>query len=143
MLIESSSLSYAFSAIRTNEEVAAVMGVKAARFKLLAFVLSSMPVGILGAIQAHRIGSVSPDETFNVGTTVLALVTPIFGGLYTSLGPILGALGLASIEEFLRRTFSEGYLIGYGIVLVLSILFMPKGIMGLLRSLRKAQRESL
>ncbi|MCA9837620.1 MAG: branched-chain amino acid ABC transporter permease [Trueperaceae bacterium] len=143
LLIESSSLSYAFSAIRTNEEVAAVMGVKAARFKLLAFVLSSMPVGILGAIQAHRIGSVSPDETFNVGTTVLALVTPIFGGLYTSLGPILGALGLASIEEFLRRTFSEGYLIGYGIVLVLSILFMPKGIMGLLRSLRKAQRESL
>ena len=142
VFVQRSRLKPAFTAIRTNEEVAAVMGVRAARYKLLAFALSSLLVGLLGAVAAHRFGSVLPDETFGVGTTVLALVTPIFGGLYTTLGPILGAAGLASVEELLRRTFSEGYLIGYGVVLVLSILFMPKGIVGLFSGLRRARAKS-
>ena len=136
VLVQRSRLRYAFTAIRTNEAVAAVMGVRPARYKLLAFALSSFLVGLLGAVHAHRFGSVSPDETFGIGTTVLALVTPIFGGLYTTFGPVLGAAGLASIEEVLRRTFSEGYLIGYGVVLVLSILFMPGGLVGVFRKLR-------
>ena len=123
----------AFTAIRTNEEVAAVMGVVAWRYKLLAFVLSSLIVGMLGAAEGFRIGSVNPHETFAVDTTIFALVTPIFGGLYTTLGPILGAGVLAGLEESLRRTFSNGYLIGYGVVLVLSVLFMPRGLVGLLR----------
>jgi branched-chain amino acid transport system permease protein len=135
--LQRSRLRSAFTAIRTNEEVAAVMGVYPAGSKLLAFALSSLVVGFLGAVQAHRIGSVSPDATFAIGTTVFALVTPIFGGLYTTLGPLIGAAVLAGVEETLKRTFQEGYLIGYGLVLVLSILFMPKGIVGLMNALFK------
>lgn len=131
-LVQRSRLRSAFTAIRTNEQVAGVMGVDPARMKLLAFVLSSAIAGLLGAVEAHRLGSVSPDGAFSIHTTVLALVTPIFGGLYTTLGPILGATVLAGLEETLKRTFSEGYLIGYGIVLVASILFMPRGLVGLL-----------
>ncbi len=127
----------AFTAVRTNEEVAAVMGVRPARAKLLAFVLSSALVGMLGALEAMRLGSVIPDGTFAISTTVFALVTPIFGGLYTTLGPILGAGVLSAVEETLRRTFAEGYLIGYGIVLVASILFMPRGIVGLFTRLTR------
>jgi len=130
----------AFTAVRTNEEVAAVMGVRPARAKLLAFVLSSALVGMLGALEAMRLGSVIPDGTFAISTTVFALVTPIFGGLYTTLGPILGAGVLSAVEETLRRTFAEGYLIGYGVVLVASILFMPRGIVGLFT--RLARRRS-
>jgi branched-chain amino acid transport system permease protein len=133
--VHRSRLRSAFTAIRTNEEVAAVMGVLPARNKLLAFALSSLVVGFLGAVQAHRIGSVSPDATFGIGTTVFALVTPIFGGLYSTLGPLIGAGVLAGLEETLKRTFEEGYFIGYGLVLVLSILFMPRGILGLLNGL--------
>lgn len=140
LLIQSSRLRPAFTAIRTNEAVAAVMGVRPARYKLLAFALSSSLVGILGAVEAHRIGSVSPDQTFAIGTTVLALVTPIFGGLYTTLGPVLGAVVLAGLEETLKRTFDDGYLIGYGVVLVLSILFMPRGIVGLFRRMMNRGR---
>lgn len=135
LLIQNSRLRQAFTAIRTNEEVAAVMGVRPARMKLLAFALSSVTVGMLGAVAAHRVGSVGPDATFSIITTVFALVTPIFGGLYTTLGPILGAGVLSGIEETLRRTFSEGYLVGYGIVLVLSILYMPRGLVGVGRGL--------
>ena len=128
--LQRSRLRHAFTAIRTNEDVAGVMGVRPARVKLLAFMLSAGGVGMLGAVEAHRIGSVLPDQSFSVATTVLALVTPIFGGLYTTLGPIVGALGLSSVQELLKRTFSDGYLIGYGVVLVLTILFMPRGVVG-------------
>lgn len=135
--IQRSRLRAAFTAIRTNEAVAAVMGVRPARYKLLAFALSSFIVGLLGALEAHRVGSVNPHETFSVAVTVLALVTPIFGGLYTTLGPVLGAGLLSGLEETLRRTLSEGYLIGYGVVLVLSILFMPRGVVGLLNGISR------
>lgn len=132
-----SRLKAAFTAVRTNEAVAAVMGVRPARAKLLAFVLSSALVGMLGALEAERLGSVIPDGTFAISTTVFALVTPIFGGLYTTLGPILGAGVLSAIEETLKRTFAEGYLIGYGVVLVASILFMPRGLVGLASGLAR------
>jgi branched-chain amino acid transport system permease protein len=139
IVLQRSRLRHAFIAIRTNEDVAGVMGVRPARVKLLAFTVSSFCVGMLGAVEAHRIGSVLPDQSFSVATTVLALVTPIFGGLYTTLGPIVGALGLSSVQELLRRTFDDGYLIGYGVVLVLSILFMPRGVVGLVgRLLRRS-----
>ena len=142
VFIQRSRLRSAFTAIRTNELVAGVMGVNPARLKLLAFVLSSFVAGTLGAVEAHRLGSVSPDGAFAVSTTVLALVTPIFGGLYTTVGPILGALVLAGLEETLKRTFADGYLIGYGIVLVASILFMPRGLVGLLSGVaRRLKRQ--
>ncbi len=140
-LVQRSRLRYAFTALRTNEAVAAVMGVRPARAKLLAFVLSSGLVGVLGAVEAHRVSSVSPDGTFAISTTVLALVTPIFGGLYTTLGPILGAGVLSAIEETLRRTFADGYLIGYGVVLVVSILFMPRGLVGFADRLSRLRRR--
>jgi branched-chain amino acid transport system permease protein len=140
VLVQRSRLRHAFTAVRTNEWVAGVMGVNPARTKLVAFVISSAIVGMLGAIEAHRFGSVNPDATFSVHTTVLALVTPIFGGLYTTVGPILAALVLSGVEETLKRTLSDGYLVAYGVVLVVSILFMPRGVMGLFRSLARRRR---
>ena len=141
LLIQNTRLRHAFTAIRTNELVAGVMGINPARNKLIAFVLSSFLVGMLGAIEAHRFGSVNPDSTFSVHTTVLALVTPIFGGLYTTVGPILAALVLSGLEETLKRVLSDGYLVAYGVVLVVSILFMPRGVVGLFRRLTRKRRE--
>lgn len=137
IILMNSRLRGAFTAVRTNEIVASVMGVNPARMKILAFVLSSFIVGLLGAVEAHRYGNVFPDGAFNVATTVTALVTPIFGGLYTTVGPILGAFSLSGIEEFLKRTFSDGYMIGYGVVLVLTILLMPGGLISLQRLFRR------
>ncbi len=141
LLIQNTRLRHAFTAIRTNELVAGVMGINPARNKLIAFVLSSFLVGMLGAVEAHRFGSVNPDSTFSVHTTVLALVTPIFGGLYTTVGPILAALVLSGLEETLKRVLSDGYLVAYGVVLVVSILFMPRGVVGLFRRLTSRRRE--
>lgn len=144
VFMQRSRLRSAFTAIRTNEFVASVMGVNPARNKLLGFVISSFIVGVLGALEAHRLGSVIPEGSFGVHTTVLALVTPIFGGLYTTVGPILAAGVLSGVEETLKRTLSEGYMIVYGLVLVVSILFMPRGLVGLFNRLlrRRGAREA-
>ena len=142
IFVQKTRLRFAFTSVRTNQEVASVMGVRAARTKLLAFILSSVPVGLLGAVEAHRLGSVNPFETFGVGTTVLALVTPIFGGLYTTAGPLIGATVLSGIEEVLRRNISDGYLIVYGVVLVVAVLFMPRGLLGLIDRLRTRTRRA-
>lgn len=133
IFLMNSRLRGAFTAVRTNEIVASVMGVNPAGAKVLAFVLSSFSVGLLGAVEAHRVSLVNPDGMFNVAITVTSLVTPIFGGLYSTIGPILGAFSLSGIEEFLKRTFSDGYMIGYGVVLVLTILLMPGGLISLQR----------
>jgi branched-chain amino acid transport system permease protein len=139
-LLQRSRYRLAMSAIRTNEDVAGVMGVRPARVKLLAFALSSACVGMLGAVEAHRIGSVLPEQSFAVSTTVLALVTPIFGGLHGTLGPIVGAFGLSSVQETLRRSLGDGYLIGYGVVLVGTILFFPRGVVGTIRQFVRGRR---
>ncbi len=141
IFVQQSRLRSAFTAVRTNEKVASVMGVKPMRAKVLAFVLSSVPVGLLGAIEAHRLGSVNPFETFGVHTTVLALVTPIFGGLYTTIGPIVGATVLSGLEESLRRAMSDGYLIVYGVVLVTAVLFLPGGLVGLFNRLFRRRKR--
>ncbi len=142
IFVQQSRLRSAFTAIRTNEKVAAVMGVNPMRSKMLAFVLSSVPVGLLGAVEAHRLGSVNPFETFGVHTTVLALVTPIFGGLYTTLGPLVGATVLSGLEESLKRSMSDGYLIVYGVVLVTAVLFMPRGLVGLVSRLFRRRKPA-
>ncbi|HZJ10277.1 MAG TPA: branched-chain amino acid ABC transporter permease [Trueperaceae bacterium] len=141
VLVQRSRLRSAFTAIRTNEFVASVMGVNPARNKLLGFVISSAIVGVLGALEAHRLGSVIPEGAFAVHTTVLALVTPIFGGLYTTIGPLLAAGFLSGIEETLKRSLAEGYLIVYGAVLVISILFMPRGLVGLFDRVTNRRRR--
>lgn len=142
VFMQRSRLRSAFTAIRTNEFVASVMGVNPTRNKLLGFVISSVIVGVLGALEAHRLGSVIPEGAFAVHTTVLALVTPIFGGLYTTVGPLLAAGVLSGVEETLKRSLDEGYLIVYGAVLVVSILFMPRGLVGLFNRLTRGRRTA-
>jgi branched-chain amino acid transport system permease protein len=58
---------------------------------------------------------------------------PIFGGLYTIAGPIIGTILIKAIEEYLRVTISYGHQIAYGLILVMVVLFMPEGLVGLWR----------
>lgn len=61
-----------------------------------------------------------------------ALVIPIFGGLYTTLGPLVGGGGIGKLEQALRLWIKEGYLVVYGAILILVILFLPHGLVGIL-----------
>jgi branched-chain amino acid transport system permease protein len=130
-VIQSTRLNFAFTAIRENEEVANVMGINPTRYKVLAFMVSAFFTGFAGGFYSHYNTYIIPYEVFGLGISIACLVMPIFGGLYTITGPILGTIIVKVIEEYLRVTFSYGHQIAYGLILVLVVLFMPEGVVGL------------
>lgn len=131
--VRRSRLQYAITAIRANEAVAAVMGVSVVRTKVALFAISATLAGLAGAFYMPFITHTDPADAFDISRSVAALVFPIFGGLYTTVGPIVGTLLLRSLEEYLRVTppWKDGYQVVYGLVIVVAVLFMPRGIVGL------------
>ncbi|WP_245576215.1 branched-chain amino acid ABC transporter permease [Deinococcus murrayi] len=133
LAIRRSRLHHAFAAIRQGEETARVLGVSVVKYKLLAFFISSVLAALGGVLYAGKTFFINPLETFSLANSIAPLTTSIFGGLYTTLGPILGATVLRVAEEVLHNAIKNGYLVVYGLVLMLSILWLPRGLMGLLR----------
>lgn len=132
-LIQSTRLNFAFTAIRENEEVANVMGINPTRYKVLAFMISAFFTGFAGGFYSHYNTYIIPYEVFGLGISIACLVMPIFGGLYTIAGPIIGTIVIKAVEEYLRVTISYGHQIAYGLILVVVVLFMPEGVVGVWR----------
>ena len=117
-------------AIRDDEDRALGLGVKTRRVKLTAFVLSAIPVGMVGGLYFDFLGQIFPqfayDPLFDLSIALMAF----FGGLGTLVGPLLGALVLESLQQYLTQTFSSNatYLIAYGVLFLAVILLLPRGI---------------
>ena len=109
------------------------MGVNPTKYKVLAFMISAFFTGFAGGFYSHYNTYIVPYEVFGLGISIACLVMPIFGGLYTIAGPLIGTLLIKVIEEYLRVNISYGHQIGYGLILVIVVLFMPDGLMGLWR----------
>jgi branched-chain amino acid transport system permease protein len=117
-------------AIRDDEERARGMGVRTARVKLAAFVLSAIPVGMAGGLWAYFLGSVYPQSAFDPLFDIALALMGFFGGIGTIAGPLLGALVLESLQQYFTQKFSANglYLIVYGSLFLVVILVMPRGI---------------
>ncbi|RTH15854.1 branched-chain amino acid ABC transporter permease [Thermus scotoductus] len=120
------------AACRQSEAVARVLGVRVVRVKLWSLFLGSVVAGLAGGVYGMKTLFLSPYDAFSLARAVEALVIPIFGGLYTTLGPLLGGVALVSLEQALRLWIQEGYLVVYGAILILVILFLPRGLVGVL-----------
>ncbi|ADW21529.1 branched-chain amino acid ABC transporter permease [Thermus scotoductus] len=120
------------AACRQSEAVARVLGVRVVRVKLWSLFLGSVVAGLAGGVYGMKTLFLSPYDAFSLARAVEALVIPIFGGLYTTLGPLLGGVALVSLEQALRLWIKEGYLVVYGAILILVILFLPRGLVGVL-----------
>jgi len=129
--IINSRIGKALIAIRENEELAQSIGIDTMRYKLFAFALGSASAGIAGAFYAHYILFVSP-VTFTIGESINILIMVIFGGMTTLTGPILGAVILTILPEFLRLAGALRLVI-YGLALMVFIIWMPLGIVGTLK----------
>lgn len=121
----------AMIAIRENEELARSLGVNAMKSKVFAFTLGGAIAGLAGAFYAHYILFISP-VTFTINESINILVMVIFGGMSTLFGPILGAVLLTILPEFLRMA-GELRLVIYGIALICFIIWLPMGVWGTLR----------
>jgi branched-chain amino acid transport system permease protein len=123
----------ALRAIKQNELVAQAMGINANRYKLYAFMLSSGIAGLAGSNYAHYVLYVSPDTfVFSYAVTILSMA--VIGGLGTIWGPILGAIIVTILPEYLRVIRDYRLIIFGGIVLLMMARF-PQGLLPGLKAL--------
>jgi branched-chain amino acid transport system permease protein len=123
-----SRIGRALVALRENEALAASVGIDSARYLTLATVLSAGMAGAAGSLYAHYTRFVSP-EVFMFGYTVAMVIMVVAGGKGTLAGPIVGALLFTVLPEALRALASwQWQMLAYGVLLILIVGFMPRGI---------------
>jgi branched-chain amino acid transport system permease protein len=131
--LANSRFGLALISIRENEEGAAVMGVHTTLYKILAFMLSAAFSGLAGGIYAYYITFIDPIGVFDVALNVKMIIMAVFGGPGTVLGPVVGALILSTISEILATKVTSVASMFFGIVIVIAVIFMPRGIADVLR----------
>lgn len=121
-----SKVGRAFEAIKEDEVAARLMGINVDRYKLLAFSLGAFIAGVAGALNAHFTFFISPRE-YGFENAVDILTMAVLGGTSSLIGPMLGASILTLLPELLRSLQDFRSLVN-GAVLVLVVLFLPKGL---------------
>ncbi len=120
--------------IRDDEERARGLGVRVGRVKLAAFVLSAIPVGMVGGLYAFFLGSIYPQSVFDPLFDISIALMGFLGGLGTIAGPLLGGLVLESLQQYFTQ-HSGDYLIIYGVLFLVVILVLPRGVIPSLQQL--------
>jgi branched-chain amino acid transport system permease protein len=138
--LDKSRFGYYLIAVRENDIAADALGVNPVKIKIQANIINAFITGIGGVFFAQYYTYIHPRLVFGEGPSVQILLFAIIGGLGTIWGPTLGAITLVPIAEITRAqlsgTFAGAPLLLYGLVLVLVMLFMPRGIMGLINDIR-------
>jgi branched-chain amino acid transport system permease protein len=127
----------ALIAIREDEDAADAMGIHATLYKVSALVLSAVFTAVAGGIHAYWITFIDPASAFDLTLNVQMVIMAVFGGPGTVLGPVIGAFILSVIYEYLSSSISTAAALLFGIVIVVAVVFMPKGIMDLGRGIRR------
>jgi branched-chain amino acid transport system permease protein len=135
--IRHSKFGLALQSIGENEEAAEHIGVNATLVKVVTFSISAFFMGAAGAIIATRWTYIDPYIAFNPLFSFLPVLMAIFGGTGQLYGPIIGAAVFAYLEETLLTKFPYYYMLVFGIILVLAILYLPNGLVGLVQKLWK------
>jgi len=124
-----SSVGRAFMAIREDQISAAASGINVKKYKLLAFILSAMFAGAAGAVYAHFPPGYIHPNNYTVIEMVTFLAMVVFGGLGHLWGGIIGAVVITIVYDITRPLYQYQLFI-FGLTIVFTILFMPKGIGG-------------
>ena len=147
----------AFKAIRENETEAKMIGINTAKYRLLAFVISTFFAGLAGGLLAET-QLLIQNEIFSAANSFLPLIMAVIGGLGTIEGPIIGSIVIVSIESFSPAAYwlleplnplfpgvtnvgPSLTFVGLGLFLILVVIFLPKGITSLLPKLYKYLSE--
>ena len=136
--LERSRLGYQMIAIRENEAAADALGIDPYRVKLAAMALSAAVTALGGAFYAQYFSYIDPAIGFGPANSIEILLRPIIGGAGTLWGPLLGALLLGLLGEGTRglvKSYAGLHLMLYGVILMGAVVFLPRGVMGALRSL--------
>ena len=132
-VIENNRIGSYFKAIRENEDAAETLGVNTFKYKMMAMAISSFLTAMGGTFYAQYYLTIDEEAAFGVAVSIEILLGPIIGGAGTVFGPILGAGILECLSEGSRNllgAYSGVHLMLYGAILIVIIIFLPKGILG-------------
>lgn len=136
--IERSRIGLTFHAIHWQDKLAESVGVETFRYRMLAFVIASFFAGLAGTLFAHYVGTVNP-HLFDVEQMVYVLIWAIVGGTATFYGPIMGVVLLTVINEIVLRALGVDEMrpMFYGAILILFVLFLPRGLESFVPMMRR------
>ena len=135
-LVANSRLGLAMVSLRDDEEAAHVTGVDIFKFKVVAFAISAFLAGIAGGVYAYFRLSFLPFSAFTPLWTFTPLMAASIGGAGTFIGPIIGCIFLVILQELFALTLGEAYLIIFGILFILVVLYFPYGLVGIFDRVR-------
>jgi len=133
----------ALEAISDDEAAAAAVGIDVTREKLRVTIISAALTALGGAVFGQYLMYLNPDTFSGIGVSLQIVFAAIAGGMYAMLGPTVGALFTIALTEGLRVWFGASFVGAantiYGILLILFVIFMPRGILGLLEMTRPSR----
>jgi len=131
---------YGIRSIKANEEAADAMGINTTQHKVITWAISAFFTSLAGSIYAYWMSFIAPDEVFNIMIIVHAIVILLIGGMGTVLGPIIGAFIIELLSEVTWSSFLEYHLAVMGIVTIIIVFFIPKGVVGTFSEIRKKRK---
>ena len=142
IVVHHSKLGFGLRCIQQNEDAASILGVNSYAYKTMAFVLSAVYVGMAGAIYASWVNYIEPPDVFDVLLAIKPLVMVLLGGIGTIFGPVIGAVVLLTFEEVVWRNFLTIHAAALGVIIILLVLFLPNGLLSLVRERLMKQGSS-
>jgi branched-chain amino acid transport system permease protein len=133
IVIHRSKLGFGLRCIQQNESAADIIGINTYAYKTAGFSLSAVFVGVAGAIYASWVNYIDPPDVFDVLISVKPMVMVLLGGLGTIFGPSIGAVILLLLEEAVWRNFLTIHVAALGVIIVVLVLFLPNGLLALIR----------
>ncbi len=131
--IDRSKIGFALKTIREDEDAAAAIGINPTKYKIMAVVISAMVAGLVGFFYASYIRYIDPELMIQAKSTESVLPAVVGGAAYVE-GPLVGALIMIPLSEYLRANFSAALpginMLMYAVVLLVVIRFRPAGILG-------------
>jgi branched-chain amino acid transport system permease protein len=143
LLIARSRAGYALRAVAQDEAAAAAMGINTTLTKTLAFACASALTGAIGAAWAFQIQAIYPDPSFDAAITELSLIMVMIGGAGTVLGPVIGAVAVQYMSEWLRQHYPNAHTFILGGLIIVAVVLLPQGFINYLSDAARTRRFSL
>ena len=140
--LSNSSFGFALRSLRDNEAGAEVMGINTTAMKTLAWALSAAFTGAAGAVWSYQMNFIEPASAFDISISLKGYIMMLIGGMGTIFGPLLGAGFLELLSTILWSNLQTGHLLVLGLLIVIVVYTMPKGIVELsTRLLRRDETD--
>jgi branched-chain amino acid transport system permease protein len=138
-----SRFGYAMVAVHEDEAAAGAVGINTTWVKVVAFGLSAAIVACAGAFYAFQQIQFYPENVFDSSFTVLMVIMVVIGGSGSILGPIVGAVGLEALSQYLRINLDKYNQLVFGAIIVTVVVFFPQGVVTFFRDAWSTRRFSL